>query len=93
MLAKFKQSICEFPTVYCLIISWRYRAKNKLSFLCFRVTSQNIQLTHHYHTAHDAPCLSLKILHKHCFTFSWNDCNPQEKLEATVMVNKVYYGH
>ena len=27
MLAKFKQAICEFPTVYCLIISWRYRAK------------------------------------------------------------------
>ena len=65
--------------------------KNKLSFFCFLLTSHNIQLIHHYHIAHNAPCLSLKILHKHCF--SLEDCNTQEKLEAMVMVNKVYYGH
>ena len=33
----------------------------------------------HLHIFHDAPYLPPKILHKHCFNFSWDGCNTQEK--------------
>ena len=41
----------------------------------------------HFHISHNAPYLPPKILHKHCFHFSWDGCNTQEKWKTKVMQN------
>ena len=41
----------------------------------------------HLHIFHNAPYLPPKILHKHCFHFSWDGCNTQEKWKTKVTQN------
>ena len=41
----------------------------------------------HLHVSHNAPYLPHKISHKHCFNFSWDGCNTQEKWNTRVMQN------
>ena len=39
----------------------------------------------HLHISHNAPYLPHKIFHKHCFNFSWDGCNTQEKWKTRVI--------
>ena len=73
---------------------------NSLQKLFFHLTF-NRSLMCHLHISHNAPYLPPQILHKHCFIFSWDGCNTQEKRKTKVMqflggrgggANKVHYG-
>ena len=76
---------------------------NKIKFIAktfFHLTF-NRSLMCHLHISHNAPYLPPQILHKHCFIFSWDGCNTQEKRKTKVMqffrgrgggANKVHYG-